>query len=153
MVSLLYQSPFKSGSIGNIICIALLEHVQNPDLAVKEIGRVMKPHSKGLIWVPFYWREHNYPIDNCRYTAQGLSRLFERYNFKVLNVDIKSYNGLFFVASHSVRFLSNNPHKSSKFNPLLYIHALLCSLSRLDDIFNLRYNNVYTGFNLIVEKK
>lgn len=55
----------------------------------------MKPQSKGFIWVPFYWREHNYPIDNCRYTTQGLSRLFERNNFKILDVDMKSYNGLF----------------------------------------------------------
>jgi len=145
--------PFKDNTVDNILCLAMLEHVRDPEAVIKEMHRVMKRKARALVWVPFYWREHNYPIDNCRYTHQGINALLERHGFKVIESKSKPYGGFFFVASHNVRFLMKDPRKVNSYNPLLYVHALLCYLSKLDKVFNMKYPYVYTGVETVIEKK
>lgn len=144
--------PFRTNSIKSLISVALLEHVDNPDRIVKEMFRVLAPKGHAFIWVPFYWREHKYPIDNLRFTKHGISSIFMRHGFKVTKADSAPYNGLFFVISHSFRFMMKDPHRCSSLNPMLYVHALLCRLEALDRWFGLRYPNLYIGVDLVVEK-
>lgn len=145
--------PFKNNTVNNILCLAMLEHVRKPEIVIKEMYRVMKKKACALVWVPFYWREHNYPIDNYRYTHQGINALLERHGFKIIDSKSKPYNGFFFILSHNVRFLIKDPRKVSSYDPLLYIHSMLCYLSKLDKVFNLEYPYVYTGVEIVIEKK
>lgn len=145
--------PFRDNSITNIISIALLEHTNKPIAIVTEMNRVMKPGSHALIWVPFYWREHKYPIDNYRYTENGITTLLRRGGFEISHSSIKPYNGFFFVMAHNVRFLIEDPHNIKAYNPLLYIHSLLGHAAKLDKIFKLEYPHSYTGVEVVAEKK
>lgn len=69
--------PFKDGSFDAVISIAVLEHVQDPFICAKEIGRVLKPGGKLYCAIPFLQPYHGYPHHYFNATHQGISRLFE----------------------------------------------------------------------------
>jgi 2-polyprenyl-6-hydroxyphenyl methylase/3-demethylubiquinone-9 3-methyltransferase len=50
--------PFDSNSFDFVLCIEVLEHLFRPDLAAREIGRVLRPGGTALVTVPnvAYWR-------------------------------------------------------------------------------------------------
>lgn len=144
--------PFGDCSVDGILCLALLEHVDDPDPVLEEMHRVMKPGARALVWVPFYWREHNYPIDSRRYTEQGVCALLKRRGFSIVESSSRPYSGLFFVLSHNARFLMRDPHSVRAYDPLLYAHAALCGLSRLDSVFKLEHPYVYTGVEAVIER-
>ncbi len=144
--------PFKKNTVKNILCLAMLEHVRDPEIVIKEMHRVMMHKAHALIWVPFYWREHNYPIDNYRFTGQGINALLERCGFNILESRSEPYSGFFFILSHNIRFLIKDPRKIKSYDPLLYIHSILYYLSKFDSVFKLEYPYVYTGVEVVVEK-
>ena len=50
----IHALPFQDSSQEAIICLAVLEHVEDPWLACRELWRVLKPGGYCLIYVPFY---------------------------------------------------------------------------------------------------
>ena len=67
--------PFDDDSIDAIICLAVLEHIENPIQAYKEIYRVLKPGGYVFIYVPFlyyYHADQGYYGDFWRFTEDGL---------------------------------------------------------------------------------
>lgn len=66
-----YEGYFKT-----IICWALLEHVQNPFVAAKNIERFMAPGGKLFYAGPWVWGYHPYPDDFWRISFSGLKVLF-----------------------------------------------------------------------------
>ncbi len=147
------RMPFKDGSVDNFLCLAMLEHTREPEATIREMYRTMKKGGRALIWVPFYWREHNYPIDNCRYTSQGIISLLEKHGFRIIESSTDRYSGLFFILSHNVRFMMKDPHRIRTYDPLLCIHAALYKLGGLDSALNLRHPNLYTGVSVVAEKR
>jgi SAM-dependent methyltransferase len=88
----LHQIPVASNYFDVILCIAVLEHVENPEEVVPELFRVLKPGGHLILEVPFLQPEHKVPTDFQRYTKDGLIRLVSHHGFTV--TDIK---GLFTV--------------------------------------------------------
>ncbi len=81
------QMPFEDGSFDAVICKAVLEHIQEPKKAAREIFRVLKPGGKGLIYLPFLYPYHAHKgvyQDYFRYTEDGVKYLFE--DFKVIEI-------------------------------------------------------------------
>jgi len=68
--------PFKKDSFGLVWLEAALEHLPDPNRAVLEIGRVMKPGAFLYVEIPFMQGYHADPGDYQRYTVEGLGRLF-----------------------------------------------------------------------------
>ena len=66
----------EDGSIGTIICIATLEHIEAPWLAAKEIARVIFPGGRLFVVAPFSYVFHEAPADYWRFTPDGLRVLF-----------------------------------------------------------------------------
>ena len=62
-----------------VLCLSVLEHVDDPILAVRELSRVVK--ADGVVFATthgcFPW--HPYPQDHWRWTQTGLPLLFEKY--------------------------------------------------------------------------
>ena len=83
--------PFQENTIDFLFIIAVLEHVDDPAKAVKDIFRVLKPGGKVYAEVPFCRAYHAVPCDFQRYTISGIEKLFE--NFRCLEKGVSSGPG------------------------------------------------------------
>ena len=54
----IHHLPFADNSIDAIICIYVLEHVEDPQLAVREMLRVLKPGGFCYVQTPFLFYYH-----------------------------------------------------------------------------------------------
>lgn len=68
--------PASVGKFSHIDCCSVLEHVRRPWLMAENILSVMEPEATILVTVPFVWRQHAYPSDYWRISAEGLDVLF-----------------------------------------------------------------------------
>ncbi len=94
IVSDIISIPVKDNSFDNIMCIEVFEHLPQPQLAIKEFSRIIKPNGKLIITAPFCSLTHFAPY----YFASGYSRYFyekflEEYGFSIVEI---SYNGNYF---------------------------------------------------------
>jgi len=80
--------PFPNESITRIECDAVLEHVRNPDIGVKEMFRVLKPGGHLHVVVPFCHPLHLYPADYRRWSCDGLRELLE--GFEIVDVGVRT---------------------------------------------------------------
>jgi SAM-dependent methyltransferase len=74
--------PFPDASFDVVLFSEVLEHVDEPVRAVKEIARVLKPGGRLLLTVPFNFMQHEVPHDHTRYTQFGLSALLRRHGLQ-----------------------------------------------------------------------
>jgi SAM-dependent methyltransferase len=77
----LNEIPKPDNTFDTIVCIAVLEHVDNPHKVISEFYRVIKPQGYVVASVPFLQPEHKVPTDFRRYTRDGLKLLFEEAGF------------------------------------------------------------------------
>jgi SAM-dependent methyltransferase len=80
--------PFLDSSCDLIACLALLEHVSDPDQVVREIHRVLKPAGEAQVVVPFCHPYHAYPADYSRFSRENLQRLFS--DFRDVDIGIRT---------------------------------------------------------------
>ena len=107
-----HDLPLKDASVDAVICIALLEHVEEPHRAMKEIYRVLKPGGYLFVYVPFLYYYHPMPGyygDFYRFTYDGLKYLTR--DFK--EVEIQNVRGAFETVMNLFPFFSK---RSSMFN-------------------------------------
>jgi len=86
-----------------VICLSVLEHVDDPIKVVKELYRVTKPG--GIVFASthgcFPW--HPYPQNHWRWTQTGLPLLFTKYG-EFSDVEIfathGTFSGMVFVLAH-----------------------------------------------------
>ena len=71
----IHQLPFKDNSIDAIMNIAVLEHVLEPEIVLKELHRVLKPGGRVFSVIPFMQPFHASPHDYQRYTLPGIEFL------------------------------------------------------------------------------
>lgn len=78
----IHQMPFGDNSIDAIVCNAVLEHVENPIKACKEIHRVIRPGGYAFLYVPFIFNYHSEPgyfKDYWRFTHDTIELLFRDF--------------------------------------------------------------------------
>lgn len=106
----IHNMPVESESIDAIICSSVLEHVENPYIAVKEMFRILKNNGKIFVYVPSIYPYHarkNHYQDYWRFFDDSLKLLFK--DFSKIEI-IKSggyFKALFFFIpfQHKLRFL------------------------------------------------
>jgi hypothetical protein len=69
-----------------IVCTEVLEHTNNPFLAVDELYRMCKVNGTVAASTPFNFRIHGPLPDNWRFTVHGLNVLFSKFK----NIEISS---------------------------------------------------------------
>lgn len=89
-----------------VICLSVLEHVNDPGQAVRELRRILRPG--GVVFASthgcFPW--HPYPQDHWRWTQTGLPLLFTnqgRFTSVQLFATRGTMSGIFFLLAHYVQ--------------------------------------------------
>ena len=73
--------PFDASSFDIVLCVEVLEHVEDPVAFVNEIVRVLKSKGRLILTIPFSARRHHTPNDFHRFTREGLHRLLAQCGF------------------------------------------------------------------------
>jgi len=113
-----YEIPSDDGSFDSAICTAVLEHLEEPEQALRECHRVLKSGGVAIYSVPFIWHLHEEPRDFYRYSKYGIRYLFEKAGFEL--VEIKPLSGFW------VTFGQLSVYNLYRFNrgPLRYIPVI-----------------------------
>ena len=69
-----------------VISTSVLEHLKNPDLALSEWFRVLKPNGELYIHTNFLYHEHGTPHDYFRFSIYGLEELCNRNGFVIIKL-------------------------------------------------------------------
>ena len=83
--------PFGDNHFDCAIATEVLEHCPEPEIALKEIFRVLKPNGVFFFTVPFLWNLHEVPHDEYRYTPFSLERHLRNAGFS--DIVIKATGG------------------------------------------------------------
>ena len=78
---------FQDNLFNACLCSEVLEHVENPAKALREIYRVLEKGGNVLITTMFAFPIHNYPSDYWRFTPEGLVLLLEQAGFSNVEVE------------------------------------------------------------------
>ncbi|MCX6113157.1 MAG: class I SAM-dependent methyltransferase [Proteobacteria bacterium] len=91
IIATAYNTTLPDKSVDTILCTDVLEHIERPWDAVKEMYRVLKPGGYLILTVPLFWHLHEEPRDFYRYTKHGLTYLLESSEFEI--VELKPFSG------------------------------------------------------------
>jgi SAM-dependent methyltransferase len=86
-----YAIPVADSSFDTALCTAVLEHLEEPELALRECHRVLRPNGVAIYSVPFIWHLHETPRDFFRFSKYGLEYLFRKTGFEV--VEMRALSG------------------------------------------------------------
>lgn len=86
LVGTAYEIPVAAESFDTAISTATLEHLDEPEAALRECHRVLKPGGIAVYTVPMIWHLHAEPYDYFRYTKYGLQHLFQKVGFRVIEI-------------------------------------------------------------------
>lgn len=75
--------PIGDTSFDLVVCTQVLEHVANPQQAVDEIYRVLRPGGVVILTTNFHYGLHGVPHDYFRFSRYALEHLFQRSGFEV----------------------------------------------------------------------
>lgn len=133
----IHQLPFKENSVDAIICMSVLEHVEDPLTAAKELYRVLKPGGSCFIYTPFlyyYHAEKGYYKDYWRFTEDALHLLFKDFSHR----EMQNANGAL------VTWLG--------ISPLGHFRFLVAFMRMLDAFFNKEKSKQTSGYYLYCKK-
>ena len=74
--------PFVDAEFDHVVMFDVLEHLDNPDISLDEIFRILKPGGLLIGTVPFNYPLHEKPNDYLRYTEFGVESFFSGKGFK-----------------------------------------------------------------------
>ena len=76
LVGSVEQLPVEDGAFDVVLCIQVLEHVEEPARAIRELHRAVRPGGRVLLSTHGTQVYHPTPSDHWRWTHTGLERLF-----------------------------------------------------------------------------
>jgi SAM-dependent methyltransferase len=145
--------PVKSETIDCVKCTELLEHVEYPEIVIKEIIRVLKDGGTLILSMPFNFGIHGDPYDFQRFTDYKLNRMLGN-GFEIKTI---KKQGLYFtVLCYMIK--QNIMNIKSRLRWLLYwtfpLMDLSVKLDRTNFVKNSKFMSSFTtGFFVIAIKK
>lgn len=146
-----YEIPTPSASFDGALCTAVLEHLEEPEAALRECHRVLRVGGMAIYTVPFIWHLHEEPRDFYRFSKYGLKYLFEKVGFQI--VELTALSGFWVTFGQLLAYNVNRLNRGwlkrlhGLDAPLLAIQATAYLLDRLDK------TEQWTWMYLIVAKK
>ena len=125
------ESGLESDSIDAIVMASVIEHVQRPFDAAREIDRILKPGGSALFIIPFMFPIHDRPHDYFRFTEYGVRHLFAHMDIADMRPRDNWLEALLLAAAR----IAYEPGKASRMGivivPLCALLFPLASLIRL----------------------
>ncbi len=109
----IHNLPLQSNSVDAILRLDILEHIEDPFKAAKELHRVLKPGGVCLVKTPFlfYFHAHgDYYKDYWRFTHQGLELLFKDFS----KVEVAPITGRVGMITTLIPFMNHANHPIKK---------------------------------------
>lgn len=69
-----------------VVCTQVLQYVDQPHRAIRELHRVLKPGGKLLLSVPFIEKDYSKMEDKWRFTKEAISMLLENFRERRVSV-------------------------------------------------------------------
>jgi len=135
----IHAMPLEDKSVDGILCLSVLEHLHNPQLAIKEMNRILADGGKLLAYTHFIYPYHarnGIYEDYYRFTEMALKDLFKDFS----RVEIKKQGGYF---RSMMFFLPFQSKLKVFFEPATYI---------LDKLFKTENHSTTAGFYIYCEK-
>jgi SAM-dependent methyltransferase len=85
-----YSIPAENCSFDSALCTFVLEHLEEPEAALRECHRILKPGGTAIYSVPFIWHLHEEPRDFYRFSKYVLFHLFNKTGFEILELKVLS---------------------------------------------------------------
>jgi SAM-dependent methyltransferase len=150
--------PVDDASFDVVLATQVLEHVEDPPLAIRELHRVTAPGGRVLASTHGVMVFHPNPVDHWWWTHTGLERLFVK-NGDWADVTVKPCAGtaacLGFLASEFVHLLFKRAHVGAAARPL--ITGLNVSAAALDARISLLRDSVpgalFANFHVTATKR
>ena len=77
-----------------VFCSQVLEHLPDPQTALHEFYRILKPGKALWLSAPLFFAEHEQPYDFYRYTQFGFTHLLQEAGFEVESIEwLEGYFG------------------------------------------------------------
>ncbi len=76
----LHDIDLPDNSVGTLLCLDTLEHVEYPHKAMQEIHRVLKPDGVVVISSVMQFRIHDYPHDYWRFTPEAFKSILKPFS-------------------------------------------------------------------------
>lgn len=80
----LHEIDLPSASIGTVLCLETLEHVELPRRAIGEVFRILKPGGVFILSSVMAFHIHEYPADYWRFTPEGFRSLLRPFDDHVV---------------------------------------------------------------------
>lgn len=139
VVGSVYELPFENESFDIVLCMVVMEHLEDPKSAIAEMKRVLKKGGKILVSVPFLFPIHDAPGDYWRFTKYGLKVLFKDWEIEKLEAET-DMNEAFAVLLQRVAYQAN-----FKFNKLMKV--LIFSLASFISWMPRMTRKIYGGID------